>query len=415
MLIPSEHTPVSRSFAPFFAASGASADSEARRLVDAARTMLDGDDPDGAIEHAWYAVDGSARAALDLVAAGSLPLATIEVAAGLTGVARPKDYGVKGMWLLGRELMGLSRRREELGLLGEDALEMIASMEAACGPAAARELRERFVKAGREERALTQGSEASEARGEREVSAAVPDERVVVAHRIAALGAGGSSRADLAEARPLLWDGGELGAAGGSGEGGREGGLGAGLRAGGGGGGGGVRVGSVGSAGEVWEALGMAFDVVGAGSMASLDRLGALVEGCPGSPSLLWLDEIASRLVREPERAARRAEALDALLASGAFGKNAPSLAISVGVGRKRLREHEARAHEAWVQLSAMQCPELPGGPAVEGVPREMDKTLDEIAHALVLGFRELYGLELLRDALPRLESVLAAGPEDAG
>ena len=42
-------------------------------------------------------------------------------------------------------------------------------------------------------------------------------------------------------------------------------------------------------------------------------------------------------------------------------------------------------------------------------VPPEIGDTLDEVAHHGVLGFRETYGLELLRDACPRLVTWLAS------
>jgi hypothetical protein len=204
----------------------------------------------------------------------------------------------------------------------------------------------------------------------------------------------------------------------------------------------------------------MAFDVLGAGSFASLDRLGALVDGAGGSPALLWLDEIACRVAREQGRAARRAEALDALLGSGEFGKNAATLAISVSLGRKALEENGDRAHDAWLRLAATRRADPPSGvrlgedmPPAErtairkaarrgdgiaqmllemeeqhaalgrveredaeregpfyglaSVPAEVDQAIEDVAHAMVLGFRELYGLELLRDALPRLVHAL--------
>lgn len=206
----------------------------------------------------------------------------------------------------------------------------------------------------------------------------------------------------------------------------------------------------------------MAFDVVGAGCFASLDRLGAVVDAAAESPSLLWLDEVACRAAREPARAARRAEALDALLASGAFGKNAPALAISVGLGRKMLAENGERAHDAWLRLAAARRAEPPlvvrlaeemppaersslrraarrgdgiaqmlleieeqhaalgraeredaerEGPfyGLSSVPYEVERAIEDVAHALVLGFRELYGLELLQEALPRLDQALGA------
>ncbi|WP_156338931.1 hypothetical protein [Chondromyces crocatus] len=385
MLIPSEHPPVSRSFSPFFAESGTTAICEARRLMVAAREILDGEDSDSAIEQAWYAVDGAARAAVDLVAAGSVPLSVVEVAAGLTGLARPKDYGVKALWALAWELLALQRREAPIRLLDEDALEMVASMEAACGPEAARELRVRFAEVEREEqRAL--GGGADDAAGV-DPEEGCRHEREAAAYRIAVLGAGGSSRSDLAEGRALLWE-----------RFGRE--------------------GDPERRGSVWEPLCRAFDVIGAGCAASLERLGALVDASPRSPALLWLDELACRVAREDARATRRAALLDEALGSAVFGRNAPSLAISVAVGRKRLREHGERIHEAWRRLAATRRGEGGGvareeaeqrGPFHElsAVPPEVDVVLDDIAHALVLGFRELYGLELLQDALPRLEELL--------
>lgn len=439
MLTPSELRPAIQPLAPLFAAVGATPADEARRLAAVARSVIDGDDPDSAIEHAWYAVDGAARAALDLAAAGIVPLAAVEVAAGLTAVARPKDYGVKAIWSLAWELWRLATGEETL--LDEDALEIVASMEAACGPEAARVLRERFADAEREERAVRarsgdgagdagdagDGGDGADgaAPATRETREAPIDERAAMAFRIALIGAGGSSRADLAEARPQLWDH-------------RD------------------------QAGGPWEALCRAFDVVGAGSFASLDRLGALAEAASGSPSVVWLDEVACRVAREAGRAARRAEALDAMLGAEAFGRNAVSLALSVSLGRKALSEHGDRAHDAWLRLAATRRADPPRAPEIgenlppgeraalrraarrgdgiarllldmeqehaalgqvqrdgaerEGpfyglrdVPREVDTVLDDVAHKMLLGFRELYGMELLREALPRLEQGLAA------
>lgn len=429
MLTPSEHPPVIQPLAPLFAAAGVAPADEARRLAAVARAVIDGEDPDSAIEHAWYAVDGAARAALDLAAAGIVPFAAVEVAAGLTAVARPKDYGVKAIWSLAWELSRLATGED--ALLDEDALEIVASMEAACGPEAARELRERFAEAEREERAVRArsgdgaGDGAAGDGADGDGHAAPIDERVAMAYRLALIGAGGSSRADLAEARPQLWDH-------------RD------------------------QAGGLWEALCRAFDVVGAGSFASLDRLGALAEAAPGSPSVIWLDEVACRVAREAARAARRSAALDAMLGTDAFGRNALSLALSVSLGRKALSEGGHRAHDAWLRLAATRRADPPRSPEIgenlppgeraalrraarrgdgiarllldmeqehaalgqaqrdeverEGpfyglsdVPREVDTVLDDVAHKMMLGFRELYGMELLREALPRLEQALAA------
>jgi len=147
----SEQQQAPSAFAPFFtAAAGAAVTEEARRMAASARAVLHGDDADTAVEHAWYVVDNAVRTAFELFEAGRLPLAAVEVAAGLTGVARPKDYGVRPIWSLAWELAGQVQSREDEGLLDEDALEIVASMEAACGPEAARELRDRFEEAERE-------------------------------------------------------------------------------------------------------------------------------------------------------------------------------------------------------------------------------------------------------------------------
>lgn len=416
---PEQQRPSSQGFAPFFAAAGEPPVAEARRMVVAARAVLEGEDPDGAVEQAWYAVDGAARAAFELAEAGALPMAAVEVAAGLTGVARPKDYGVRPIWNVAWALLGEAREQDE-ALLDEDALEMVASMEAACGPEAARELRDRFAELSREERAERADEEAGGAAAEQ--GPPPKGERALLADRIALLGAGGSTRSELHEARPLLWINRDCGPA--------------------------------------WEALCMAFDVVGAGSFASLDRLGAVVEGTPGSPALLWLDEIACRVAREKGRAARRAAALDKLLGNGGFGKNAAALAISVSLGRRALEENGDRAHDAWLRLAATRRADPPvvarlgqdmppaertairraarrgdniaqmllemeeqhealgkaeredaerEGPfyGLTTVPPEVEQAIEDVAHAMVLGFRELYGLELLRDALPRLRQAL--------
>ena len=69
----------------------------------------------------------------------------------------------------------------------------------------------------------------------------MPPDLFEAAVRVAPLGAGGSWRSELADARPLLWF----------------------NR----------------SCGILWEALCMAFDVIGAASFAGLERLRAIVVG----------------------------------------------------------------------------------------------------------------------------------------
>jgi hypothetical protein len=443
-----------------FSAAGASPHEEARRMVALARALLDGDDPETASESAWEALEGTARAVFDPVWRGALPLAALEVAAGLTGLGRPKDYGVKPIWNLAWQISSAGEdETEEDALLDEETLEMIASMETDHGPEAARIFREGLEEDAREVR-IRMGERARKIEATiEELVAQQPEERrerhrriiretyeaagilrgvaprggggrqatpeeSAVADRIAPLGAGGQSRSELGEIRRILWQ----------------------NRA----------------CGPAWEGLCMAFDVVGAGSHAGLDRLGAIAGAAPESPALLWLDEISCCVGREETRAARRAAALDALLASGRFGRNAPAIASSVRMGREMLEERGDKVHDAWLRLAAVTRHEIKmprlgedtspveraairraarGGDKLaklvldmekqseriveaerseadqEGpfhglgaVPKDIESALDEAAHYTVMGFRELYGLELLRDALPKLEQALSAG-----
>jgi hypothetical protein len=217
--------------------------------------------------------------------------------------------------------------------------------------------------------------------------------------------------------------------------------------------------------GLAWEALCMAIDAIGAASFAGLERLHALAGENPKLPAVLWLDEIACRTAREDSRAEHRARELDALLCGPVYGKNARSVAAGSELGRELFEEQGTRIHDAWLRLAAAPRIEMPrierlgeempaaeraavrkaarrgdatakmilhleegsdrmaaaeradeerAGPFYEfkRVPEDVSETIDSVMHCAMLGFRELYGLELLREALPELEEAVGkAGP----
>jgi len=51
---------------------------------------------------------------------------------------------------------------------------------------------------------------------------------------------------------------------------------------------------------------------------------------------------------------------------------------------------------------------------AAEGGASELTRPLDDAAHYAITGFRELYGLEILRMALPELTTLLRVGRSEA-
>lgn len=212
----------------------------------------------------------------------------------------------------------------------------------------------------------------------------------------------------------------------------------------------------------VVEALCMAFDVHGAASHAALARLGKIADAHAESPAIQWLDEVSCRLAHEPARAQRRAAMLDALLGGAKLGRNATALASVIGLARERHDAGHAEWHGAWLRLAATQRTpgidvdddDSPYDPAQLAQIRRaaedgdekarlllmMDETVDEVrdgerafgAHegpfrgffpeaevtevldtatwALLYGFRQVYGLEILSWARPQLAAAIGRG-----
>jgi hypothetical protein len=181
---------------------------------------------------------------------------------------------------------------------------------------------------------------------------------------------------------------------------------------------------------------------------------------------MLWLDEVASWLARDEARAKRRKAQLNALLVEGSLGEGAFSAATIVQFGRSQLREKTGWIQDAWLRLGGCRRPRqvdpddvldhvdeekraakrarlrkgdesqralakqldeldemLRGwnahqraaedayGPFYDlsDIPGEVRQALDEVVHYMMLGYRQTYGLELMRDGLPELERWLGA------
>jgi hypothetical protein len=348
--------------------------SEVGRLLVVAREVLSGDFPEEAALGAWDILRGDPARVVQLLAARALPPAALEVVAGLAGIVRAKDHAMCPFWEACRPWI--------------DPQDDPAEDERAEGTAG--------------------GSERP----------AVADEALLALGRVALIGAGGTFFTDAARVRPVLWSQRKLGAA--------------------------------------WSGLYLALDAIAAGSFAGLDGLRALANAHPDSPAIVWLDEVAARLAHEDARAAARAQRLNSLLDTGAYGVNATELVGAVALGRRLFAEEGVRLHDAWLILTATarSVSSLPG-PAIDDLPaprraairraaregnelaklvQKIDEMLadaqkaereaeeregpfhgldllpsavrepiETVMHYAVLGFRECYGLELLRDAIPPL------------
>jgi hypothetical protein len=454
---PASHLLLSK---PLFADATAFA-ADLGRLAALSRAILDGDgDADELNDQAWEALRDAPRRALSGVQSGELPIAALSVLAGLTAVVHPQDYAMLPFWNMALEIsVSHEEGTNEDSLLTPAELEMIAELEAEGNREIAQRLREDFEKYAREELEREKAQQkALEEKVAEEVARLSPEEGarflaiydevsrssdamrggrmrsprgkqpkaspelVAWAERTGPLAARGSTLNEIADLRPMLW----------------------------------VNRGC----GVAWEALCMAIDAIGAASFAGLERLHALASKHPGSPSVLWLDEIACRAARETPRAARDAEALDGVLSSSHYGKNASSLAICATLGRGLFEEQGTRLHDAWLRLAAVprvherierlgeDMPESErarirkaarkGDPVakmlqhlekgsermasaeradadawgpfdgVAGFPPDITQALDPVVEYAVLGFRELYGLELLQHALPELEEAIS-------
>jgi hypothetical protein len=208
-------------------------------------------------------------------------------------------------------------------------------------------------------------------------------------------------------------------------------------------------------------ALVAAMDVVRAGSREGAARLDALAAASPAALSIAWLAEIAARTMGDDARLRRTRRALDELLDSDAHGGGARDAAMMVRLGRDALDPMASALADAWKAVSALEREPPPEDPdeaaylaklreeakeserarrllesvletnaelaederqelAVYGpflylrVPRELGEVLDEPAHYAVMGFRELYGIEILSSALPELAALARTGRAEA-
>jgi hypothetical protein len=148
-------------------------------------------------------------------------------------------------------------------------------------------------------------------------------------------------------------------------------------------------------------ALGAAMDALADGSPEAAQDLFAVALANSAAPSILWLAEIAARAMGDGARFQKTRRALDDLLESDAFGSGAQDAASFMRLGRERLDALGSPLVHAWKA-------------AAEGGAYELTRPLDEAAHYAITGFRELYGLEILREALPELTTLLRVGRSEA-
>jgi hypothetical protein len=442
------------SLEPLFEQDGPPAAPELGRLIGWARAMTDGPNPEWTRVAAWAPVKRAVPSTLVArVRRGEAPPVGLEVLAGLTALLAP-NHRMRAFWHAAWELSEPVAPDAEAPLLGLDDLAFVAATERAEGAAVGAAVRGEIEAEARAERerarvwkarreagiAARKARDSESAARFREVleiegrTAAILEVRrriagapgadpelAAAAARLAPIGAGGPSVADMAEARPLVW--------------------------------------SNHAEAPAWEALCMAFDVLGAGSFASLDRLGAIASVSPSSPAIAFLDEIACRVSREDGRASRRAAELDALLASGMFGRNAPRVPASVRLARAAMTAEGVHVHDAWLRLSAARrasassppiAPEVSprqeaairraarrgdetamlwvtrhamaeraaaaeladaerAGPfhGLSPLPDEVIAAVESVSCYALFGFRELYGLELLREGIGDLAAWL--------
>jgi hypothetical protein len=356
------------------------------RLLSMAREIREGSNVESMVSTARTSWQGAVNALVQRIQAGDVPPIALEILAGATGVLLPKDYGCHPIWKAAWEL--LIGAEPTPATYDEDALHVLCT------------------------RHILRGNPAWYA----------------ASTRAALIGAGYQLHAQMAEARQTLYVNGE--------------------------------------AGVGWQALCAAFDAVGATSHAGLEQLGALADAHPESPSMAWLDEVASWIARDDARAKRRKAQLNALLVEGPLGEGAFTAATVVQFGRSQLKERASWMQDAWLRLGgckrvapvdpddvpievglekiagtraklrkgneaerahAKQLDELDEmlrgweahrrateavyGPfySLSRVPTEIREPLDNVTHYMLLGYRQTYGLELMRDGIPELERWLAA------
>ena len=422
---------------------------EIRRMIAWCRLLFEDDAHETARYAAWHVPEGAVEPMVSRIRAGLVPPEAFEVLAGFTALVQPKEYRMRFIWAGAWELMDAESTEaaddgdvDPESLLMEEELEEIAEIERSAGPEAADHFRQVLLeeiedeqrrqreRAARFEARLAAephlravlprpGSQGRRPRTQKPAAAPPPD-RVAMADRVAPIGADGSRRYAACKVRPILWHNRTCGPA--------------------------------------WAALCAAYDAVGAGSHAGLSRLRALADASPGSPAIAWLDEMAHRISGDDRRAAAAAARLDTALASGAFGMRDVRALSYVCITREQVMvEHGTAIGDAWLRLGAfhhhtkspLEDPSLDmtprerkaiarsakaGDPTaqlitsmdvmldhlkaaarrdeeLEGpfhglgiVPKDVEEPLDEALFYLTHGFRQLYALELLREALPKLE-----------
>jgi hypothetical protein len=429
---------------------------EPQRLVQLGHAILEGKHLDWDVNQALPVVLCTAGPTLARVKAGELPAAALGALAGLGGFVQLGDYGMNAFWNIAVELLSpIAGNPTEGTLLTDEQLQSIAEVEANHGAEAADVLRTQL-----EEQAAHALGERAERRTAllqlpKEIAEGMPELAKLVpfqddelpeirlaqhlfrrrrltnapsdhkawADRIGPMGISVPRLDRIYAIRPLLW-----------------------LHR---------------SLGVTWEALCMAVDTIGGCSFASLDRLGSLATGNPSLPSLLWLDEIACRIAGEHRRAARRTQEFDAWLGMIRVhdGERSEPFASAVQDARALFTENASRIHDAWLSLAAEPPPEMPRVKPMEELPlvqhaaiRRLAKRgnadakdvleLEEVAGELLaaergqaellgpfhemkllpeaiagvldpvlkegmIAFRQLYGIELLRVALPMVEEAL--------
>jgi hypothetical protein len=205
------------------------------------------------------------------------------------------------------------------------------------------------------------------------------------------------------------------------------------------------------------DALLDAIDVVGAGSRPAAARLFERARRHNELPSVVWLAEIAACTTGDDAELRRLRRVLDDLLDSDAFGGSGLDASI-VPLGRKELDGARAAIVAAFAELAALPRGSMPTVDNPEsqaemdellattatriGVQQTLDtldaltaefeaaQRLQEVAlgpfqnlavpgrivavmdvpnHYATLGFRELYGLEILRERLPEVAALARA------
>ncbi|APR88641.1 hypothetical protein A7982_13990 [Minicystis rosea] len=422
---------------------------EIRRMIAWCRLLLEDDPHATAHDAAWHVPEGAVEPLVSRIRAGLVPPEAFEVLAGFTALVQSKEYRMRFVWAGAWELMDTESKEaaddgdaDPASLLTDEELEEIAEIERSSGPEAAADLRQvildEIADEQRRERERVERLEARiaaephlraviagpDGRGRRprtqKPAAAPPPDTMATADRVAPIAADGARRYSARKVRPILWHNRTCGPA--------------------------------------WAALCAAYDVVGAGSHAGLSRLRAIADASPGSPAIAWLDEMAHRISRDDRRAAAAAARLDTALASGVFGMRDVRAIYVVSATREQVMvEHGTAIADAWLRLAAfhrtettIEDPPLDMTPGerkaitrsakagdpraqliasidvmldhlktaerrdeeLEGpfhtlgvVPSDVEEPLDKALFYLTHGFRRLYALELLRDALPKLEA----------